>query len=317
MDDIQFPDEAEIGRAERRRRKVTRRILWFTLVTLFFAVIAVVVGYGLGKYREQTAVSSKRLQVTVVNVGHGEAAWIRTPSGKFILIGGGPPEAGEAVAASLRRAGARQIDLLLLPYPYTECIGGVPTLLNAFPVAQVVEPGGPLVNQVHEEIRRLYQEKGLPVKLARAGDSFSVDGAVLKILAPVEPLLDASPASANNSLVVRLSWGKTGFLFAGGIERAGEDALIARSPDDLRSDWLRVARFGSREASSPEFLYLVSPDFAVLSVGAGNSAEYPHSETLEQLSATGARLFRTDQTSGSEITFFSDGTLVSTPQDIK
>jgi beta-lactamase superfamily II metal-dependent hydrolase len=97
------------------------------------------------------------------------------------------------------------------------------------------------------------------------------------------------------------------------MERAGEDALIARSPESLRSDWLRVARFGSREASSPEFLRLVSPDFAVISVGAKNSGDYPHKETLDRLSSAGARVFRTDQTDASEIRFFSDGAAVTTP----
>jgi beta-lactamase superfamily II metal-dependent hydrolase len=317
MDDIRSPDDAETGRAIQRRRKLTRRILWFTLVTLFFASISVLVGFGLGKYREQTAVASKRLQVTVLNVGHGEAAWIRTPGGKFILIGSGPPEAGDAVVASLRSAGARQIDLLVLPYGYGESIGGAPTVLSAFPVVQVIEPGGPRVNRIQEEVQTLLAAHDIPVKVGRAGDSILVDGAALKVLAPVEPLLEATPATANNSLVIRLSWGKTGFLFAGGMEREGEDALIARSSDTLRSDWLRVARFGSREASSPEFLHLVAPDIAVISVGAGNSGQYPHQETLEQLSSSGARVFRTDQTSESELTFFSDGRVVSVPEDLK
>ncbi len=317
MDDTRSPNEAESGRALRQRRNLTRRILGFCLVTLFFASLATLVGFGLGKYREQSAVAAKRLQVTVVNVGHGEAAWIRTPGGKFILIGAGPPEAGEAVIESLQRAGARQIDLLLIPYPYAECIGGLPAILNAFAVAQSVEPGGPIVNQIHEDVRQLLVAKQIPVKLGRAGDIIPLDGAVVKILAPAEPLIEASPASANNSLVARLGWGKTGFLFAGGIERAGEDALIARDGDTLQSNWLRVARFGSREASSAEFLHLVEPDFAVLSVGARNSGEYPHSETLEQLSAAGPRLFRTDESAASEITFFSDGTTVSLPQELK
>jgi beta-lactamase superfamily II metal-dependent hydrolase len=296
---------------------MTRRILWFTLLTLFFASVSVLVGFGLGKYREQASVASKRLHVRVLNVGHGEAAWVRTPGGKFILIGGGPPEAGEAVVSSLRSAGARQIDLLVLPYAYGESIGGVPTILSAFPVVQVIEPGGPRVNRIHEEVQTLLAAHNIPVKVGRAGDTVLVDGATIRVLAPVEPLLEATPAAANNSLVIRLGWGKTGFLFAGGMEREGEDALIARSPDALRSDWLRVARFGSREASSPEFLHLVAPDIAVISVGARNSGGYPHQETLEQLSSSGARVFRTDQTSESELVFFSDGSMVSAPGELK
>jgi competence protein ComEC len=152
----------------------------------------------------------------------------------------------------------------------------------------------------------------VPVRIGRAGDHETIDGAVIDTLAPADPLLLADPAAANNSLVVRVSWGETAFLFAGGIERAGEDALIARAGPQLRADWLRVSRFGTREASSPEFLRLVSPEFAVISVGTPNSGDYPHVETLGRLQNTGARLYRTDQGAG-DLTFTSDGATVSGP----
>ena len=299
---------------EETQRILPRRLLLGALAVLFLASLALLIGFGLGKYREHTSVAYKRLQVTVLNVGHGEAAWIRTPGGKFILVGSGPPEAGESVVASLRRAGAQQIDMLVLPYPYAESIGGVASVLQAFPIIQAVEPGGPRINQVHEEARRLLSENKIPIRIARDGDRFDVDGATLNILAPSETLIQATPEAANNSIVLRIGWGRTGFLFAGGLERAGEDALIARSDDQLPSDWLRVSRFGTREATSAEFLRLVSPDFAVISVGATNSGGYPHREALQRLTNSGARIFRTDQYLGAEMTFFSDGTTVFAPQ---
>lgn len=300
--------EEKIG--ESPQRTLPRRLLLGALTVLFLASLALLIGFGLGKYREHTAVASQRLQVTVLNVGHGEATWIQTPGGKFILVGSGPPEAGELVVASLRRAGAQQIDLLVLPYPYAESIGGVASVLKAFPIIQAVEPGGPRINQVHEDVRRLLSANKIPIRIARDGDRFDVDGAVVRVLAPSEPLIQTTPEAANNSLVLRIGWGGTGFLFAGGLERAGEDVLVARSDDLLPSDWLRVSRFGTREATSPEFLRLVSPDFAVISVGATNSGGYPHEETLQHLTSSGARVFRTDQYPKVEMTFFSDGTTV-------
>ena len=127
--------EEKIG--ESPQRTLPRRLLLGALTVLFLASLALLIGFGLGKYREHTAVASQRLQVTVLNVGHGEATWIQTPGGKFILVGSGPPEAGELVVASLRRAGAQQIDLLVLPYPYAESIGGVASVICYFFVALV------------------------------------------------------------------------------------------------------------------------------------------------------------------------------------
>ncbi|MBC8103259.1 MAG: hypothetical protein H7Z41_11785 [Cytophagales bacterium] len=304
------PIDTDVETTPVTERMRVRRFALPAFALLVLALAAALLGFGLGEYRGKRAVASKQLQVTVVNVGHGEAAWVRTPGGRFVLLGGGPPEAGRAVVESLRRAGAERIDLLLLPYPYAESLGGIPAILRAFPVDKVLEPGGPAINQLHDEVRRQLAAKQTPVLRVRAGDQQRLDGVAIDILAPTDPAIEVSPAAANNSLVVRIGWGQTGFLFAGGTERAGEDALIARGSPLLASDWLRISRFGTREASSPELLRLVSPDFVVLSVGAQNSGGYPHAETLQRLSASGAAVYRTDQALRTEISFTSDGAAV-------
>lgn len=281
------------------------------LALLLTAACALVAGLILGQTRIPAEPPRNVLTVTVVNVQHGEASWVRTGDGKFIVIGGGPPEQGVAVAASLKDAGARKIDLLILPYPYAEAIGGVPELLKAFPVAAVLEPGGPVVNRWQAQARETLAARNIPVRLGRAGETLTLGGARVEVLAPAEPLLTATPASANNSLVVRLTWGDTRFLWAGGLSEAGETALLGRMPG-LGAHWLRVARFGARDASSAEFLRLVSPDCAVVSVGP-NRDGYPHPETLSRLAATGARVYRTDAHPGP-LRFTSDGANLTPPE---
>ncbi len=290
---------------------VVRR-LFPLLVMSLLATGAMLAGFLLGSRPLPPPV--RRLDVTVVNVGNGEASWIRTPRDRFILIGGGPPGAGPKVADALRAAGARHIDLLVLPYPYAEAIGGVPDVLRHFEVRAALETGYPrpdqAVNQVQEEVRALLAARSVPVQIARAGQKLALDGVRLEVLAPAEPLPSAAPGAANSSLVLRAAFGNTVFLFAGGLERAGETALIARGPD-LRAGWLRVARFGTRNATSPEFLRLVRPSVAVISVARGNFDGYPHRETLERLAASGARVFRTDEADG-DLSFWSDGFQVGT-----
>ena len=255
------------------------------------------------------------LDVVVVNVGQGEASWIRTPTGKFVLIGGGPPGRGSLVADSLRAAGARRIDLLVLPYPYEEAIGGVPEILRRLPVSAVLECGYPSSPELtaQDEVRAQLIQSGVPIKLARAGQRLSLDGALLEVLAPGDLPVARSPRPANNSVVLRVRFGQTALLWMGGVERAGEDALLARAPD-LSADWLRVSRFGTREATSPELLRLTRPSFAVLSVGPANSGGYPHAETLERLAATGARVYRTDQARARDLVFRSDGFRIEAPR---
>jgi beta-lactamase superfamily II metal-dependent hydrolase len=165
----------------------------------------------------------------------------------------------------------------------------------------------------------LLTRANVPIQTARADQSADLgDGVRLEVLAPAPPFLSDTPRPANNSLVVRVTYGDTAFLFAGGLEQAGETALLARAaasrgdPDQaLRSDWLRVARMGTRGATSAEFLRRVRPDMAVISVGARSEAGYPHRETLQRLQATGARVWRTDEAPrAGDLLFRSDGSQV-------
>lgn len=271
-------------------------------------------GYLMG--RRPPTPYTPRVLVTVVNVGHGEASWIRTPGGKFILIGAGPPGSGSAVVESLRGAGARRIDLLILPYPYEEVIGGVPEVLEEFPLRGAWDSGYKLqnyenVNDMQGQVESMLAARNIPLQAVRAGQKFPIDGVNIEVLAPAEPLLTAKPGSVNNSVVVKVTFGSTAFLFAGGLERAGEMALLARAPE-IAAEWLRVPRFGSREATSPELLRQVRPSIAVVSAGKVNAGGYPHQETLERLKASGASVYLTSESEGN-ITFESNGYQIITP----
>ena len=276
---------------------------------LVLAIGATLAGYLLGR-KHASAPAADRLEVAVLNVQQGEASWVRTPHGHFIVIGCGPDGQGKTVVASLREAGAKSIDLLILPYPYAEAIGGANDLIAAFPIKEAIEAGGPVVNHWQTDARDHLRQRSVPLQVGRDGQRVVVDGITVEILAPVDPLLATTPATANNSLVLRLRWGHTAFLWAGGLERAGETALLGRAPA-MQSDWLRVARMGTGEATSPELLRLVQPRFAVVSVGP-NSGGYPDGKTLRRVEASGATLYRTDR-QAAPLVFASDGTTVTAP----
>ena len=248
---------------------------------------------------------SRSLVVAYLKVGQGEASWIKTPEGQFMVIGAGPPGSGAHVAESLRAAGAQQIDLLVLPYPYSEAIGSATELIKQFPVKSVLDLGWERVNKSQEETLTLLRKQRVLVQLARSGVAFNLgtEGHV-KILYPGERLISRTPAAANNSVVLRLTWGKTSFLWEGGLEEPGEQALLSMG-HELSADVLRVARFGNAGASSPELLRQVQPRFVVISSD-DKEKHLPAPATLERLIATGATILRTDQERG-DIFFFSDG----------
>jgi competence protein ComEC len=279
------------------------------------AVLCGALALFVGRYAALTPKSSdpspkiafppQALVVTVVSVGQGEASWVKTPENKFLVIGTGPVGSGPKLIASLKAAGATQIDLLVLPYPYSEVVGGVSELVAAFPIKAVLDSGGDRVNKVQSEALDALIQKRIPIEIAQASrQAYDLGGGRLDVLFPGKLRVTSTPVAANNSVVLHLVWGETTFLWEGGLEADGERALLSQGVD-LTSDWLRVGRFGNAGASSSEFLRAVSPEFAVISVGP-NSNNLPGTDTLTRLSAAGIELFRTDQ-SPKDLVFLSDG----------
>ena len=278
--------------------------------TARIAVLAALGGaaFYVGLHTGQPAPSPfppRSLVVAVLPVGAGEASWIKTPDGRFVVIGAGPPEAGPALVASLRAAGARRINLLVLPYPYADALGGAVDLIQALPVQACLTSGWARVNRKQGEVEALLATRRIPMTVGRQGATQRIGDATLEVLAPGDPLVARSPAAGNNSLVVRLRWGKSSFLWCGGIEGPGEQALLERAGPRLPSDWLRVARLGNAGAASPELLRIVQPRYAVLSVGP-NRDGLPDSGLVARLRATGAQVLRTDE-QRRDLFFISDG----------
>ncbi len=287
-----------------------RRVLVWLLLALLGS-LALVLGIRLRPVPKVTIPSlpPQSLVVSYLKVGQGEASWVKTPDGRFLVIGAGPPGAGGHVAESLAAAGAQQIDLLILPYPYNESLGGAQELIARFPIKAALELGWEQVNQRQQETRDALLKRRVPIQIGRAGQAFELGpGGRLDVLFPHLPFVARTPAAANNALVLRLTWGNTHFLWESGLERAGEQALLALG-QELSADVLRVARFGNAGASSPELLHLVEPQFVVVSVDDKTGA-LPALSTLERLRATGATVLRTD-TQPRDLFFFSDGQQVT------
>jgi competence protein ComEC len=166
------------------------------------------------------------------------------------------------------------------------------------------------LNTAHRRAHRFLKEASVPLFAAEAGQAFELGEGRLEVLHPSLPRIDRAPEAGNNSVVLRLRWGQCSFLWAGGMEKAGEEALLARA-DDVKADWLRVARFGTGHASSPEWLRAVAPEYAVIS-SAADQDRFPHPETVGRLVAAGVTLFRTDR-SDEPLFFFCDGNAITTP----
>lgn len=147
------------------------------------------------------------------------------------------------------------------------------------------------------------RERGVSVVHHTGGDEFTWGGVKGQILWP-EIRDEAASAKNNDSLVMRLVYGRVALLLPGDIEGPVERALEAET-HRLAADFLKVAHHGSRTSTSAEWLAGVAPHVAAISVGENNPFGHPHPQVLERLREAGVRVLRTDR--DGAVTLTSDG----------
>ena len=247
---------------------------------------------GDGKLKMPTDEGAKKeMAVHFLDVGQGDSILIKSDN-VVILIDGGPRSAGQKVVSYLKKAGISSIDLIISTHPHEDHIGGLCSVLQEFPVKEVIDPGIVHTTKTFEDYLDLIFSKNIKFTEGRAGMNRDLGGGVkLEILHPSSP----SPAHLNDaSIVAKVTYNLVGFMFTGDAEEASEQQILLQSRVQPTSTVLKVGHHGSNSSTSAAFLQAVDPDIAVIMVGKGNTYGHPHEETLQKLSAAGVDIYRTD-----------------------
>ena len=246
------------------------------------------------------------LTVHFLDVGQGNAALV-VCDGETMLIDGGPPSASQFLYTYLRKE-TSTLSVMIATHPHDDHIGGLAAILNAVPVDIIYSPATTWDSKAWSSLEKYASAQGTPIVIPQEGDSFSLGNATVTIL----HCWPEAWAENEMSIVFRIDYGSTSFLFTGDAEEMSEMIMLTdRVP--LLADVLKVAHHGSRYSSTPEFIEAVAPSWAVISCGEKNPYGHPHEETLHILS--GAKVLRTDQL--GTIVFHSDGqTLTVSTADV-
>lgn len=248
-----------------------------------------------------------RLHVVFFDVGQGDAILIQSPHGHQMLIDGGPSPS--ALLGGLGRAMPfwdRSLDLVVLTHPDEDHLAGLIPVLERYQVDHAMEPGLPHQTALAEEWERLLCQRGVPRVMGQQGMRVALeDGVRLEVLHPGPILLQGTDADDNNnSLVLRLVYGRSSFLFTGDLEQEGERSLL-RTRQPVRTWVLKVAHHGAGNGTGEQFLAKVDPQLAIISVGKGNRFGHPAPDLLKRLAQQGASVLRTDEQ--GQIELITDG----------
>ena len=243
------------------------------------------------------------LTVTWLDVGQGDAAVIQC-GGQSMLIDGGKPEKSSYIYAWLQQHGLSYLDVIVATHVDADHIGGLSGALNYASVGTAYCPETTGTTETFQSFVKYLAQRGKQITVPTAGETYALGGAQVQILGPLHRAEDSN----DNSIVLKVSFGATSFLFTGDAERAEEQDLL-NAGVNLQSTVLKVGHHGSDTSTSYPFLRAVAPQYAVISVGAGNSYGHPTEAVLSRLRDAGVTTFRTDMQ--GEITAVSDGQTIN------
>ncbi len=260
---------------------------------LLAAVALGLVGDGVYWWRERH--DRKELRITHLSVGHGDAAVVELPGSKVLVIDAGGTATGEfdtgeaVVAPFLRSRKILKVDYLLVSHPRVDHYGGMRSVVEEFAPSEFWSGLSKGRTARYEGLEEAVERAGLKrLYLSSRDPCRAIEQARLCALYPPED------STGDTSVVLRLSFGRADFLFAGDIERRDERVLLDEGAD-LSSAVIKAPRHGSLASSTEEFVAAVKPRLAIFSVGQRNPFGLPREEVLSRYRAAGSEILRTDQ----------------------
>lgn len=251
----------------------------------------------------------QHLEVTFLDVGQGDAAHIKTPTGKHILIDAGRWSPGSnsgdrILVPYFEHYGIEKIDALILSHPHADHIGGVEALIENLTIEKIYQSPYEYDSALYKRYMQKAREKNISIKEPMAGSILDIDPAIrIFVLGPEESGAHFSNPN-NHSLVAKLVYGKTSVLFSGDAESEQENQIAGRYGDFLDSDLYKVGHHASNTSSNAAFIGYANPEVSVASLAFHNRFRHPGQETVNRLnqyssdlkftSLTGAVKYRSD-----------------------
>lgn len=234
-------------------------------------------------------ISDDILEVHFIDVGQADCSLI-IQGDDALLVDGGNKADGPMVLDYIKNQGIDDLDYVICTHGHEDHVGGLPYIIENIKTDIVIADNN-YDTQIFNTFINAISQNGILMKEPVCGETFKIGASYFTIVAPVSAYYSDYN---DNSVVFRLGYGDTSFLFTGDAGASAEADMLA-SGAFLYSTVLKTGHHGSYTATSIPFIAAVSPKYAVISCGAGNSYGHPHAQTMETFKKYGVQYFRTDE----------------------
>ncbi len=266
------------------------------------------------------------LEVAFLDVGQGDSILIKTPYGQNILIDGGPDNSVVGRLGEELPWWDKKIDLMISTHPHSDHLAGLIDVIKRYKVKKILYTGAAHTSSNYFTWLELIKTKKIPLIIIDRPQTIKLgQDSELNIIYPRQSFAGQTINNLNNSsIVIKLIYGETSFLFTGDMEDEVEKELISiaaaavanNDPQsdtsiqsmkfvDLQADVIKISHHGSGDSSGQKFLEEVMPKIAVIQVGADNEFGHPNRRVIKRLERINARILRTDL--NGTVKLISDG----------
>lgn len=240
------------------------------------------------------------LKVHYLDVGQGDSIFVELPNNETMLIDAAESYQSENIINYLKNLNYQKIDYVIGTHPHTDHIGGLKNIINTFEIGKIYIPKVVSTTKTYESLLMAIKDKNLKINTAKAGTSIiDTDALKINILAPN----NSTYTELNNySVVTKITYGTTKFLFMGDAEKLSENEI----KENVTADVIKIGHHGSNTSSSIDFIKKVNAKYGIISVGLNNKYNLPKEETITNWENSGTKIYLTS-TNGT-IRASSDGT---------
>lgn len=249
--------------------------------------------------KTNTETSESGLWIRFLDVGQADSALVMC-GGKYMLIDGGNVADSSFIYSCLKAEGVQTLDYIVCTHGHEDHVGGLSGALNACGVKTVLSSCSSYDSDVFRDFVKYVEKVAAQITIPTVGSEYTLGDANFTILS----LSKCYENENNNSIVLRLTYGETSFLFMGDAEREAELDILDGG-FALVSTLIKIGHHGSESSTSYVFLREAMPQYAVISVGKNNSYAHPDEAVLSRLRDADVTVYRTDQS--GDILVKSDG----------